>query len=100
MRCVSVGSIANVASNRARSVPRRHGQQHANAVEREQLPAAPGGLHLALDGLHDRVRDFERLAAARRNHARRGAIHGARQPRFELPGLGQDVHACPRSRAV
>ena len=46
-----------------------------------------------LDGLHDGVSDLERLAAARRYHAGSGAIHGARQPRFELPCLRQEVHA-------
>jgi hypothetical protein len=48
---------------RARLLRRRH-HQHADPVERKQVPPAPRRLHLALHGLDDRVRDLERLASA------------------------------------
>jgi hypothetical protein len=91
MACCSDGSPSRIASNRALA-SRDGGDPHLDSVEREHSTAAPRGLDAIVDGLHDGVKDLQRLPLPGLRPLLRDALDGLRDSRFQPACLVENIH--------
>ena len=92
IRSRSVGGASNRASKRARAPPDGSNDRDLEPIEREDVAASAGGLHFGLHRIEHAMQDLQRLTRAGWRHSLRGIVERARDHRFELAGLAEDVH--------